>query len=301
MHPASFHGLLVLDKAAGITSRDVVDRAARWFPPSTRIGHTGTLDPLATGVLVVCIGVATRLAEYVQALDKVYLAGLLLGGRSDTDDADGAIEEVHVAKRPEQPDIEACLQGFVGEIDQVPPAYSAAHVTGQRAYKLARKGRAVDLQPRRVRIDAIQVLTYDYPRLVIEVHCGKGTYIRSLARDLGERLGCGAIVQALRRTRVGPFAVADALPLSVDPATARENLLPLTAAVSALPHVTLPDEWAHRLTRGQTVPCPAPDPAGWKPSHEIAVIDFSGRLLAIVEFDPAHNVLLPMKVLYPTG
>src|SRR5262245_48640995 len=149
MRPSPFHGLLVLDKPGGMTSRDVVDRALRWFPRGTRIGHTGTLDPLATGVLVLCIGVATRLTEYVQAMRKTYRAGLRLGARSDTDDADGIITAVAGVPAPSRATVEERLRAFLGAIDQVPPVFSAAKVTGRRAYDLARRGEAVSLQARR--------------------------------------------------------------------------------------------------------------------------------------------------------
>src|SRR5438876_10601481 len=154
----AFHGLLVIAKPSGLTSRDVVNRAQQWFPRGTKIGHTGTLDPLATGVLVLCIGAATRLTEYVQRMQKTYRAGILLGSRSNTDDADGTITPVEDATRPDRAAVELCLSQFVGAIDQVPPGYSAAKVAGRRAYDLARRGNKVDLQPRRVRIDSIDLL-----------------------------------------------------------------------------------------------------------------------------------------------
>src|SRR5436305_1673773 len=153
MKRASVDGLLVLDKPGGMTSRAALDRALAWFPRGTRMGHTGTLDPLATGVLVLCLGNATRLAEYVQRMGKTYRAGILLGARSDTDDADGTLTPVAGASPPALGAILYCLDGFLGAIDQVPPRFSAAKVTGRRAYDLARQGHDVDLQARRVRID----------------------------------------------------------------------------------------------------------------------------------------------------
>src|SRR5262249_10467835 len=160
-----------------------------------------------------CVGVATRLTEYVQGMGKTYHAGLLLGARSTTDDADGEVSTVVVERPPERDQMAACLQEFLGEIEQVPPAHSAARISGRRAYAVARRGEDVSLAPRRVRIDAIDLLAYEYPRLDVVVRCGKGTYVRSLARDLGERLGCGALVAQLRRTQVGPFGLAEALSL----------------------------------------------------------------------------------------
>ncbi|MFO0930987.1 MAG: tRNA pseudouridine(55) synthase TruB, partial [Gemmataceae bacterium] len=233
-------GLLVLDKPGGITSREAVDQALRWFPRGTRIGHTGTLDPLATGVLVVCLGKATRLVEYVQAMSKTYRSRFRLGATSDSDDADGTISPVPDAPIPDRPTVEAALARFVGTIEQVPPVYSAAKVTGQRAYALARRGEEVQLRARPVQVYAIRVLGYDPPDLDVEIDCGKGTYIRSLARDVGAALGCGAYVATLRRTRVGPFHAEQAIALDAERAEARARLLPPTDALAELPRVVLP-------------------------------------------------------------
>jgi tRNA pseudouridine55 synthase len=302
MNRTLIHGLLVLDKPAGVTSRNVVDRAQRWFPPGTRVGHTGTLDPLATGVLVLCIGVATRLAEYVQRMEKTYRAGLLLGARSTTDDADGEIEVVAVEQPPERARVAACLQEFVGEIEQVPPGYSAAKVAGRRAYDLARWSRTVSLKPRRVRIHAIDVLDYEYPRLELLVRCGKGTYIRALARDSGKRLGCGALVEKLRRTCVGPFDAAHVLALEADTATARASLLPLSAAVAELPRVTLRAEDVQRLRQGQLVSIPDFSiETGFSPAaYEVAVFDEATSLVAVAVVERDSRRLRPEKV-FPTG
>jgi tRNA pseudouridine55 synthase len=294
MTASPFHGLLVLDKPGGLTSRAVVDQVQRWFPRGTRVGHTGTLDPLATGVLVVCVGVATRLTEYVQDMDKVYGASLLLGARSDTDDADGTVTPAAVDQPPDRDAVLRSVQEFIGKIDQLPPAYSAARVSGRRAYDLARRGAEVALRPRRVRIYGIDVLAYDYPRLELEVRCGKGTYIRSLARDLGERLGCGALVRTLRRTRVGPFTAADALSVDTDPATARSRLLPPAAAVAQLPRVTLAGDAAARLRQGQAVPI---GDAALGDASQCAVFTQDGVLVAVAHVDAEKGLLRPAKVM----
>jgi tRNA pseudouridine55 synthase len=295
MQRASFHGLLVLDKPRGITSRDAVDRAGRWFPRGTRLGHTGTLDPLATGVLVLCAGRATRLTEYVQRMGKTYRAGLLLGATSDTDDADGTVTPVSGARPPRQEAVLQALEQLTGDIDQVPPAHSATKVAGRRAYDLARQGEDVALRPRRVSIYGITLLNYEYPRLELEVRCGKGTYIRSLARDLGRHLGCGALVETLRRTRVGPFTEADAVPLETEPAAARVRLLPVAAAVAELPRVVLAAPDLARLAQGQSVPlAPVNAPAD---ADEAAVFDAAGNLAAIAVIDRAQGLLRPAKVL----
>src|SRR5271165_4494318 len=225
------NGLLVIDKPLRMTSRDAVNRAWGWFPRGTRIGHAGTLDPLATGVLVICVGAATRLVEYVQRMEKVYQADIRLGARSSTDDAEGTLTENGQAVAPNPSAVAELLTQFVGTIEQVPPDFSAAKVDGRRAYALARRGKAISLEARPVTIHAITVLAYAYPRLRIEVQCGKGTYIRSLARDIGDRLGCGAYLENLRRTRIGPFLAESAVPLDTERRAAFEKLMSLSSAV----------------------------------------------------------------------
>jgi tRNA pseudouridine55 synthase len=244
------NGLLVIDKPLGMTSRDAVNRAWRWLPRGTRIGHTGTLDPLAIGVLVICAGAATRLAEYVQRMEKTYRAGVVLGTRSSTDDGEGVLTSTVVGNPPSREAVEAALQTFVGTIDQVPPGHSAAKVTGRRAYTLARQGKSVGLTARPVTIHAIELLGYDYPNVDIRVRCGKGTYIRSLARDLGERLGCGAYLKSLRRTAVGHFLASDALTLEADKQTALARLRPLVEAVRGLKTLIVSEDEAARLAAG---------------------------------------------------
>jgi tRNA pseudouridine55 synthase len=285
-------GLLVLDKPGGMTSRAALDRALRWFPRGTRMGHTGTLDPLATGVLVACLGGATRLAEYVQRMPKTYRSRFRLGVRSDTDDADGTVTPVEDAVPPDAASVSAALAGFVGKLEQVPPAFSAAKVSGRRAYDLARAGRELTLTARAVEVYAFALLSYDYPSLDVEVHCGKGTYVRSLARDLGERLGCGAMVETLRRTRVGPFAAEDAVTLEADAESVRGRLLPPEAAVAELPRVTLPAPEVARLFRG----LPGEIAEGTPGYEQVAVFDAAGRFAAVARVDAPRRLLLPEKV-----
>jgi tRNA pseudouridine55 synthase len=289
MKPA-FDGLLVVDKPGDMTSRDVVNRAQGWFPRGTRLGHTGTLDPLATGVLVVCVGAATRLAEYVQRMDKTYEARLRLGARSDTDDAEGTVEPLAAGPVPDAETVRRALDQFVGEVLQVPPAFSAMKVGGRRSYDLARRGQSAGLRPRPIRIHGIDVRAYDYPWLDIAVRCGKGTYIRSLARDLGDRLGCGALVETLRRTRVGPFTVEAAVGLDLDAATARARLLPVAQALVELPRITLPAGEVARLRQGQAVR-PGNTPAG----DECAVFDEANALVGVARVE--DGLLRPVKVL----
>lgn len=283
-------GLLVLDKPGGITSRAAVDRAQAWFPRGTRIGHTGTLDPLATGVLVLCLGTATRLTEYVQGMSKLYRAGIFLGAASDTDDADGAVTPTPDAVPPPCDTLERELAAFVGTIEQVPPAYSAAKVTGRRAYKLARLGQDVSLKARPVTIERIDILGYAYPRLQILVRCGKGTYIRSLARDLGRRLGCGGYIESLRRLAIGAFTEADAIALDSDPAQARQRLLSAVHALKGMASITLADGDAIRLLQGQRIAVPMQSSGA-----EVMVCDDGGRLIAVATV--VDGMLIPSKVL----
>lgn len=288
----NYHGLLVIDKPSGITSRDAVDRAQKWFPRGTRIGHTGTLDPLASGVLVLCIGAATRLTEYVQAMPKVYRAEITLGATSDTDDADGVITPTHDVPVPTRAEIEQQLGAFLGEIPQVPPAYSAAKVTGRRAYALARQGMDVQLASRVVRIDRINIVRFEYPQLEIVVHCGKGTYIRSIARDLGQRLGCGGYISALRRAQIGWFNEADAIALDADANSARQRLQPLWRALQQDAPIQVSDADAAKLLQGQRLAKPA---GAIQDAGEIVVSDSAGRLCAVTKI--VDGWLMPLKVL----
>ncbi len=216
------HGLLVVDKPLGWSSMDVVRRVRRAIALGLaqrvalhriKVGHAGTLDPLATGVVVCCVGRATRQVETLMGTAKVYEAQVDLSAFTATDDREGTLEPVTPpgGLPPDEGTIDEALARFVGEIQQRPPAFSAVHVRGQRAYKLARRGVTVDLGLRIVRIDAIERLGYAWPMLSLRITCGKGTYIRSLARDLGVALGTGGHLAALRRTAVGRFTLAMAI------------------------------------------------------------------------------------------
>lgn len=205
-------GILLIDKPPGWTSHDVVAKV-RGICRQRRIGHTGTLDPMATGLLVLCLGHATRLVEYMARHDKAYEGEIALGVATDTDDADGT----PIATAPVPPltdaDLRALAERFIGDIEQVPPAYSAVKVDGQRAYEAARKGHDLDLAARPVRIDALELKLLAPDRVGVRIECGPGTYVRSLARDIGQVLGCGAHLATLRRLRVGAFQVHEAITL----------------------------------------------------------------------------------------
>ena len=210
------HGLLVIDKPLGITSMDVV-RVVRRAGGHCKVGHGGTLDPLATGVLVCCFGNATKSVPRLMDATKVYEATVDLSAFTQTDDAEGEREPVQVSQPPTLLQVRAVLDALTGDVEQTPPCYSAVKVAGQRAYKLAREGAEVELKPRIVRIDSIELKRYDWPELAITVTCGKGTYIRSLARQIGQRLQTGGHLTALRRTRVGPHTIEQAITLDAVP------------------------------------------------------------------------------------
>ena len=203
-------GVLVVDKPSGPTSHDVVARVRRALG-IRRVGHCGTLDPLATGVLVLCVGPMTRFSRWLTGQDKEYDACFRLGATSDTDDALGRVAEVPPCVQPARSDIEAAMERFRGSIDQVPPDHSAVRVGGVRSYHRARRKEATELTARPVRVDRFEVISYEPPRLRVLVECSKGTYIRSLARDLGQALGCGGLVEQLRRLRVGALTTCEAV------------------------------------------------------------------------------------------
>jgi tRNA pseudouridine55 synthase len=275
-------GVLNINKSAGMTSRAVVDQVQRIVKPA-KAGHAGTLDPLATGVLVVCVGPATRLISYVQRQAKTYRAAFLLGRRSDTDDVDGAVVEVPCAPAASE-QIDALLPDFVGRIQQVPPRYSAVHVGGQRAYALARQGAEVDLQPRAVDVYAIRVVEFGFPRLVLEIECGSGTYVRSIGRDLGERLGCGAVMSELVRTRIGPFRIEDAVsPDDLDRHSLPAALLPALTAVADLPRHQAIEADLTALRRGRPIAAAvaSDEPTAAADAGEVAICDPAGELAAV--------------------
>lgn len=270
-------GLLNLNKPPGCTSRDVVNRVQKLVRPE-KIGHAGTLDPLATGVLVVAIGGATRLVEYIQQQPKSYLATFQLGRSSDTEDIEGKIVELKDPPQPTVEQIEAALQQFTGEINQVPPAFSALKVGGRRAYALARRGEQVDLAPRRVVIHRLHLVDYCYPSLRLEIACSSGTYVRALGRDLARALGTEAVMSGLIRTAVGPFVLAEAVsPDDLTQDTLPAQLQPTAKAVSHLRRLELEHGEVTQLLYGRPL-----QRSGAVSTAEIAAFDPRGELVAIV-------------------
>jgi len=283
-----FTGVIPVDKPSGATSRQVVDAVARALAMKA-VGHAGTLDPLATGVVVVCAGHATKLVEYLHQLPKGYAVTFLLGRSSPSDDLETPVEEEADPRRPAREEIDAALGGFRGEILQRPCDYSAVHVGGQRAYRLARQGRAVVLPERPVRIDRLAITAYRWPSLTLDVECSTGTFVRAIGRDLAATLGTTAVMERLVRRAVGPFERAACLSLAeVSPASTAAALLPALAAVAHLPRVVLSDDLIAVGVRGGLIELPplvpgasaAPAPAG------VAACDAAGDLVGILRPHP---------------
>jgi tRNA pseudouridine55 synthase len=290
-------GLLNLNKPSGVTSRDVVDRVAHLLP-RVKVGHAGTLDPIACGVLVVCVGSTTRLIESIQRMAKSYRAVVRLGAQSDTLDADGQVIETDHPDVPTEEKVRQAMAAQVGEISQIPPQFSALKSSGKRAYELARAGQTAHLAPRRVRIDRVELVTYRWPLLELEITCGGGTYIRSIARDLGKTLGCGGLVESLVRTRIGPFDLDGALdPDILETSSLRCHLrLPLEA-VPDLPRIVLNDGQVAAVRQGRPIDVTGVSSA-LKPCAEVALLDHEGRLIVIAVTDTQIRTLQPRKVLH---
>jgi tRNA pseudouridine55 synthase len=246
-------GVVIVDKPAGITSHDAVDRVRKLLG-ERKAGHTGTLDPMATGVLPVCVGEATKIASFLTGDDKVYEATMRLGVRTDTLDMTGQVL-TEQEPRATEADVKAVLAAFVGTITQVPPQYSAVKVRGKALYKWARKGIRVEPPPREVQIREILLQGIELPRVRFTVTCSKGTYVRTLCADMGDRLGCGAALEQLRRTRSGIFRLQDAVRLdgeSDDGIRARleQGLIPMNRALPGLRDIVIPPLFEQKLAKG---------------------------------------------------
>ncbi len=288
-------GVLVVDKPVGLTSHDVV-QIIRKGTRIRRAGHTGTLDPRASGVLVILLGPAVRLSEYVAASDKHYQAVIQLGSSTDTYDAEGQVLNSSPVSVTEEEFVQA-LNSFIGEITQVPPPYSAVKVGGRKAYEMARQGEEVDLAPRTIQVYSLELLEWDPPEAVIDVYCSSGTYVRSLANDLGEKLGCGAHLIGLRRTKSGRFTLRDAVPLrklreAFDAGNWYQYLIPAAEALSDWPAVELNHDQVEEVRHGHRVP-----------GHSDGVfrvrgISEQGELVALLEFDPETHEWQPKKVFF---
>jgi tRNA pseudouridine55 synthase len=274
-------GILNVNKPSGMSSRQAVDCIKRLVRPA-KVGHAGTLDPLATGVLVVCIGKATRLIEFVQQMPKRYRATFLLGRTSATEDIEGAVEELIGASIPTRHALEQAARRFVGTIQQVPPQFSALKVNGRRAYSLARLGKRVELAPRPVTVFDLDITEYVYPRVTLDIQCSGGTYVRSLGRDLAESVGTAAVMSELVRTEIGPFHIDNAVDLDrLTNAQLHESLQRPQAALVGLPHVVLHENEIHAVAQGRFLTRPHLESAA--ESALLTAVDPSGRMVAVLK------------------
>jgi tRNA pseudouridine55 synthase len=247
------NGVVIVDKPAGITSHDAVDRVRKLLGVK-KAGHTGTLDPMATGVLAVCVGEATKIASFLSGDDKVYEAAMRLGVRTDTQDMTGQVV-TEQEPRVTEADVKAVLADFAGTITQVPPQYSAVKVRGKALYKWARKGIRVEPPPRKVEIREILLQGIELPGVRFTVTCSKGTYVRTLCADMGDRLGCGAALERLRRTRSGIFREEDAVRLDGESddgirAKLEQGLIPMNRALPGLRDIVIPPLLEQKLAKG---------------------------------------------------
>lgn len=286
-------GVLVIDKPVGPTSHDIVVQLRRQLNVP-QIGHSGTLDPFASGLLLVAVGSATRLIEYTHGFAKTYEAVIALGAESTTDDTTGTLTEHIVKVPPTKEDIEKVLARFTGNLQQQPPRYAAIKVGGKKLYEYARQSQSITIPPRAVVIHEISLQHYTYPHLALSARVSSGTYIRALARDIGEALGTGGYASQLRRTAIGPFSLRQATaPERLTATSLATHLLPAQALVAHLVPLTLTPAEQQRFRQGQAVPLPQ------KAVNEtlVAIVDGTHRLLGIGRVDPSTHLVRPEKVI----
>ncbi|HEX7973101.1 MAG TPA: tRNA pseudouridine(55) synthase TruB [Anaerolineales bacterium] len=286
----------MVDKPVGLTSHDVV-QIIRRGTGIRRAGHTGTLDPRASGVLVILVGPAVRLSEYVSASDKRYQATIRLGSSTDTYDSEGMVTNSSPVGDISEEQFDQVLQQFIGEMEQVPPPYSAIKVKGRKAYEMAREGEEVDLEPRIINVFSLEVLEWAPPEAVIDVYCSSGTYVRSLANDLGRALGTGAHLVGLRRTKSGRFTLRDAVPLrrlqeAFDAGNWYKYLIPAAEALADWPMVELDADQMELVRHGHRVPAD-PGQKGWARG-----VSQQGDLVALMEVDEESVEWQPRKVFF---
>jgi tRNA pseudouridine55 synthase len=262
-------GILLLDKPTGMTSNDALQKVKRLYK-AQKAGHTGSLDPLADGLLPICFGAATKISAFLLDADKHYWVRVKLGVTTNTADSEGDVLETRPVDGISEEDVRQAVARFQGEIQQIPPMYSALKHKGERLYKLAREGKEVEREPRSITIHRIEMSSCELPEFEIKVHCSKGTYVRTLAEDIGELLGCGAHVTALRRTGVGPYGmdgIVDiaALEKKIDEgfAAADAILLPIDSALGQWPEVRLTADSSFYMRQGQPILVPNAPVDGW--------------------------------------
>jgi len=289
-------GFLVVDKPRGWTSHDVVDAARRWLG-TRRVGHLGTLDPLATGVLPLAVREATKLVPFVAAGDKAYEGSIRLGEETDTLDAEGRVLRRHAGSFPDETALRSVLAEFVGEIDQIPPMFSAVKRGGVPLHRLAREGRVVEREPKRVRIFHFELLKYEPPDLEVAVVCSQGTYVRTLAADVGAQLGCGAHLAGLRRTRSGPFELSQAASVENLAGEAERGELEARVIppvnVLGFPVLQLTSDEERSVGHGGEITATGPL---IPPGERLAALNGAGNLLAVLEVRPGRR-LKPLRVL----
>jgi len=288
-----YHGYLVIDKPAGMTSHDVVGRVRRVLG-ERRVGHAGTLDPAAVGVLPIAVGLATRTVEYLADASKAYVAEITFGVRTDSADIDGEVTSVEDASGVTREMVEQALQAFEGSQMQVPPMHSAIKVDGQRMYELARRGETVELDPRPITIHEIQLCDWDPPVAEIYVHCSKGTYIRSLARDIGEAVGTGAYMSNLVRVSTGPFTLEDAVRLDeLEDLVATERWEVIAAhpdaSLQEWPAIILDERHAASWRNGNAVNLEGA-------TGHVRLYDHAGTWLGVGVAEPGEDRFRPLKV-----
>ena len=270
-------GFINLNKQLGETSRDGVNAVQRLVRPA-KIGHCGTLDPLATGVLVVCVGPATRLTNLVQEASKTYVGSFRLGVSSDTEDIESQLVPMVDAPTITAAQIESVLPEFVGSIEQMPPKFSALKINGKRAYDLARQGKEVKLKSRQIQVYSLQLTGFEYPDFQLKIECGTGTYVRSLGRDIGERVGSAAIMTALQRTAIGTFSIAGAVNAAdLDAKNISQHLLPVDHCLNDLERVAVNDAQARGLIDAQPLHLPA-----YSDFDRVVALDKHERVLAVL-------------------
>jgi len=276
-------GILLLDKPLGLTSNQALQKV-KYLYRARKAGHTGSLDPLATGLLPICFGDATKLSAFLLDADKRYRVRIRLGVTTTTADAEGEVRETRSVEGVDEQTIRDILPRFTGEIDQLPPMYSALKHKGERLYNLARQGVEVEREPRRISIFELTLVDWAGPEFTLDVHCSKGTYVRTLAEDIGEQAGCGAHVTGLRRTGVGPYADQDLVTMEMLEGLREQEglealdqrLLPLDSALSHWPEVKLSDNAAYYMRMGQAVLVPQAPTEGW-----VRIFDKSGEFLGV--------------------
>ncbi len=293
------NGIIVLDKPAGLSSFTATDKV-RQLTGSKKAGHTGTLDPFATGVLVVCLNQATRLVPYLQEGEKEYIADICLGQVRDTDDLTGQIVATHPLKNFSIEEINLVLKQFEGKIQQIPPMYSALKVNGQRLYKIARQGGKLERHPRQVTIHAVDFLSLDLPDVKIRVICSKGTYIRTLAHDIGDKLKCGGYLKSLRRIKNGEFKLEQALTLEDLKGSFKAKILSLESVTSDFCSIQLSADLVEKARHGNQIELILDQNATTFGKEPVRLTDQMNSVIAIAEIKKfgSESMLIQPKIVF---